>query len=1001
MRVKNFLKSDHSHHKDPQVRLERVRALDPHEGDNQTLLGEWAIDDDDLSVRLAAIGKLDNVAVLRQLLAANGDDMANLLSASENRLVQLLNSSLVDDSEIDNMLASHPEQLAVLIANHSAVARQRELSLALIVSESVLAQVVVQSRYHDTRLAASQRLTQHDTMRSVLAACRSRDKVVAKLLQHRLDERAQAEARLIDAQRSVSTTLAAMISLTESVWSPQTNGRFQALTSRWATLEASLRTGSEQIFVEASQRTRSLIDAHSIVHTDINDSPLEESSISDQTAADANVENLEVAEDSVLQPVIADDDLRALHEALSKVGLGSLPSAVSPYLRATPSPKPSTPDSASDSASDSAPDSAPDSASDLASDLASAPPSADANTAAGVGTPSLSGKPQQTLIAHAQSVAVLFDPPFDVAKARPGMLKQRIKRVEVLLDIDSIVAGLNMSGIDLARYDYVVELTGHLQILTARVDKAKQESTDRIKATHRQFGALSSTINDGKWGPANSMLKRLQKKISGMEPAERATLADKLLRAEKQLAEMADWQDFAARPKLETLCSTMEALPAKELPPATVAKEVKNLQAQWKAFGVSRASNDLWSRFKSAGDTAYEPCKFFFDEQQAERQKKLDNKKQLCDQLKKSADEIDWETANWHDVQRQVNNAKREWSRNRIPDRKPNRSLEQHFSDVLKPLEARLTEQYDANAEIKKELVEKAQKLAESEINQHSVNQAKRLQSAWKQVGIMRRKEDQILWDAFNLGCRAIFKHQHEAEREKYKASMGHVFRARDIIKALKQIAKNNSSDDSQVQQLSAEFQGLAEFPEKEKKFLLRDFRAALDACSRTQETQFRRKAKAEQEELHRLVGLCEQLETAAESSELATDTLRDDVIHAWESSDIMIAREIATRIVARRDAAMNHIEANTRFDYDANEAQRRELLIRMEIAAGIDTPAVDKPRRMQYQLAHLQEGMVSAGVADKRSELAVLELDWLTAPPAPSFVHDSLNSRFLKAVGR
>ena len=64
---------------------------------------------------------------------------------------------------------------------------------------------------------------------------------------------------------------------------------------------------------------------------------------------------------------------------------------------------------------------------------------------------------------------------------------------------------------------------------------------------------------------------------------------------------MSDWQDFAARPKLEALCEEMESLPARELAPPALAKEVRSLQERWKALGPSRAANELWARFKAAG----------------------------------------------------------------------------------------------------------------------------------------------------------------------------------------------------------------------------------------------------------------------------------------------------------------------------------------------------------------------------------------------------------------
>jgi len=917
MRVKNFLKPDRHQHKDPQVRLDQIRALDPTDQESQETLIELALDDDDLTVRTTAIGRVADVNVLRRLLDANGDNAAEIRSAAEQRVASCLEAGEINDADVGRLLESHAERLAVSVAVHSSQAQQRQQAMSLIPEESSFLHVVQQSRFHDTRLAAAERLSQHDVLRAALSACRSRDKVVAKRLQQRLDAQAAAEAELIAARHAVSTTLASMQALASSVWSPQHSGRQLALQVRWDALDDELKGDSQAAFQAAADGVSALQAEH---EASTPASGSDAASSADQPAASsvtptdavATAEsNADTTSGTQASIVNSDPQLIAVIDGLRDVLIKSIPDALTPWS-ATP-----------------------------------------LNDAAG------------PLVAHAQAVAVMFDPPLDVAKARPGVLQQRIDRVKTLLDTETTLPTINVSEVT-----YIAELTAHLDEMVQRLDKAKQESTDRIKATHRQFAALSSTVSDGKWGPANSMLRRLQKKVAAMEPAERTTLTDKLSRAEKQLADMADWQDFAARPKLEALCEAMEVLPAAEQKPEALAREVKNLQAQWKALGISRASNDLWSRFKTAGDTAKQS-------------------------------ELEASDADWKALQRLTNDAKREWSRNRIPDRKPDKALEARFSAALKPFETHMGEQYDANAALKQELVEKIQKLAEGEINQHSVNQARSLQSAWKQVGIMRRKEDQTLWEAFNGHCRTIFKQHKAGEREQLKASMGHVFRARDIIKTLRQIAKQGSPDDAQVQALATEFQGLEAFPDKDKKFLLRDFRGAMDACSRVQQTQSKRREQAEHDELLRRVGLCEQLEAAVESPDMRTDTLRDDVTHAWEASDVKLNRELDQRLLARRDAATAHLDANTRFDYDEAESLRRDLLIKMEVTASVDTPAEDKARRMQYQLAHLQEGMTSAGVADKRAALAALELDWLSAPPVLRAVHDSLQSRYLKAVGR
>ena len=925
----------------------------------QGTLVELARNDVDLAVRRAAIGKLDELNTLRELLDANGDDAGEISSAAEARLVEKFSNGGISDEAVRGLLSTHSARLALPIAAHSSVVSQRELALQAIDDEAALVTVVQQSRLHDARLAAAMRLSQHDSMRVALTAVRSRDKVVAKQLQQKLDTAAAEEAALIARRHAVTTTLKQVESLNEGVWTPQHGGRLQAARERWASLDSEERSSHEADFAAAMAGA--------------------EQRLAEYTAAQAEP----VAAESASAP--ADESGQNRPKVVDESGTGS-----EPVAEVAPVVIPEVEDPALETVK----------ALLAPATIAELPAALERVQATVAGEENLSASVHvKSVLAHGQSVAVLFDPPYEVNKARPGALQSRIKRVAALLDIPRLLPGIDLSG-----HNYVTELQAHLDVLNDRIAKARQESSDRIKATHRQFAALSGIIKEGKWGPANSMMRRLQKKLGAMEAEERVSLDDKLARAEQQLAEMADWQDFAARPKLEALCVDMEALTGKELSPEALAKEVRELQSAWKAMGVSRASNDLWTRFKTAGDAAYEPCKEWFDSRQKERQEKLDAKAKLCEALEATQATIEAESdaePDWKAIVRQVNNAKRDWSRNRVPDRKPDKALESRFSAALKPFETALAEQYDKNAKEKQELVEKVAALAEGEITQHTANQAKSLLSAWKLVGVMRRKEDQALWEVFNGHLGTIFKHQHQVEREKQRAGLEHVFRAKDIIKRLKQLAKGDTLDEAEVQGLTTEFQALAEFPERDKKFLLRDFRQALDACSRVQENASRRRAQAENEERLRLVSLCEQLERAVEQPDSASDTLLDDVTHAWDSSDARVSPEIAVVLEKRRDAALKHLKNKTTPDYSANETVRRDLLIRMEIAAGIDTPAEDKGRRMQYQLKHLQEGMTSSGLDDSRHVLEQLETEWLSAGPVSQSVHDALHSRFLKAYRR
>lgn len=948
MRVKNFLKSDPRKSADSATRLSQVQQLDGSDPESMALLNSIAIEDEEESVRIAAIAKLTSIDTLWRRYQSLSDDSADG-AAIQRRLSDLLSDSNIDKNSLGELSDSNEHGAQMLLACHCSLAELRATALAQLHSEDDLVEIVQKARFHETRLQAASRITSSSSIRTALSACKDRDKVVAKMLQQKIDIES---AKKSEAERQDAAAKEALVmseKLARSVWSPQTSPRLGALTARWAGIDSQYTASTQSQFDKHIASIQKIIDEH--VEEDKSDD-LEDSA----------------AESMAIVPGLQEDDINTAPEA----GESAAEAASVPEADTSPSDNPAV--------------------AELQEKLKSV---------------TLTGLPEwlaisdanqnedtKNLIAHCKSIAVLLDPPFEVVKARAGAVEERRKRVNVLLDTNKLMPGLNVQ-----HFQYMVDLREHRAELDDRLGKALQESSDRIKATHRQFSALSAAVKDGKWGPANSMFKRLQKKVNAMEPKERVSLNDKLSRAEKLLDEMADWQDFAARPKLEALCADMENLPSLELKPPALAKKIKTFQSNWKNLGVSRASNELWTRFKTAGDTAYEPCKAYFEKKGQEREEKINAKIKLCEQLEKDTKDIDWESADWKLLQKQIGAAKRTWRDNRVSDRKPDKALEDRFTACISPIDEKLKEQFDANAQVKKELVEKVTQLASGEINQHVINQTKSLQGTWKQVGVMRRKEDQELWEQFNEQCRKIFKVKHDSDKESYKASMGHVFRARDIIKELRKIAKADNTEEQSVQTLVSEFQALAEFPERDKRGLLKDFRGAVDACSRLQENNQKKRIVLEKNEQQRLVKLCEQLERLVELGSSNADTELDDVKNAWDGSDVTVSREILKQIEARRDRALTHISNGTQYDYSENENILRELLIKMEIVAGVDTPEEDKGRRMEFQLKKLQEGMTSSG--NTHTEMAELEIEWLSCSPVLESKKENFHSRYLKAIGR
>ncbi|WP_257389282.1 hypothetical protein, partial [Tahibacter caeni] len=79
-------------------------------------------------------------------------------------------------------------------------------------------------------------------------------------------------------------------------------------------------------------------------------------------------------------------------------------------------------------------------------------------------------------------------------------------------------------------------------------------------------------------------------------------------------------------------------------------------------------------------------------------------------------------------------------------------------------------------------------------------------------------------------------------------------------------------------------------------------------------------------------------------------------------------------------------------------EADRRELLVTLEFLAAIDTPAEDKARRMDLQVARLSQRMSGGQRGSAREELTALLQRWIALGPLPAATAASWQARFRRA---
>lgn len=484
------------------------------------------------------------------------------------------------------------------------------------------------------------------------------------------------------------------------------------------------------------------------------------------------------------------------------------------------------------------------------------------------------------------------------------------------------------------------------------------------------------------------------------------SMFERLHRLSKELDDLKDWQGYATSPKREELCVKMEKLLLLQLHPRDKADRIRELHKQWKDLGDSHGDQERWHRFKQASDTAYAPCKEYFQQQASERQQKFQERTQICDQLEDFNKNNNWELANWKAVAEIITTARRQWRHLEPIDHADRKRLQLRFYKILDALQARLKVEQDRNRDLKTVLVSQVEKVvAEEEDLSSAIEQTIRLQKQWKQVGVTDRKADQKLWKKFRRACDAVFNRKTAQKNSERELEQKNLQTAEDLCKTLEGLSASSSPDNplshSQLGRLKAEFNQVDIAYRLQKKINSRFNKACAD-YTQAIETQAHRQRGMVIEELAKVAGYCAQLESHNGDADSFAQLITD-LEQQWSSS-IELPAETKQRIDHRWSAAK--VSATTtsieREKIRAeNCAAARLICIKLELLAGIDSPAQDQEMRMAFQVSRLKREF-SERIKETRShaeQLRSLQIDWHCLGPLPAEASDELQQRFQGAT--
>jgi len=301
-------------------------------------------------------------------------------------------------------------------------------------------------------------------------------------------------------------------------------------------------------------------------------------------------------------------------------------------------------------------------------------------------------------------------------------------------------------------------------------------------------------------------------------------------------------KDLDLKKNLESkmaLCERTEEL----LLETSVIKSFKKLQKyheEWKEIGPVPADkkDEIWERFKNTTDKINERRREHYTLIEKDQQKNLETKTALCEQASEVLVLKNETIKEWQENTNKINELLTIWkSIGPVPQKYNNEiwikfksSLDAFFTNK-KEFFDKLKEQQFQNYNLKVELCLQAESLKNSTDWKKTTNELIHIQSEWKKIGPVPKKNSDKIWKRFRSACDEFFNakssyfsniQQHEEENLNKKL---------DLLKRLKEFSfsedKNLNLD--ALKNFQREWTEIGHVPMKDKDRLQNEYRAIVN----------------------------------------------------------------------------------------------------------------------------------------------------------------------------
>lgn len=544
--------------------------------------------------------------------------------------------------------------------------------------------------------------------------------------------------------------------------------------------------------------------------------------------------------------------------------------------------------------------------------------------------------------------------------------------------------------------------------VSARFKKHREQVRRKLQALPERLAELDAHFAAGQLKQAEPLYQSIRAtlehaKAVGLPASERADAEQHLKQIEPQLRDLQRWRRWGADTRRQSLCEDIERLAADTdhaLEP--LANHLDQLTDDWRALDRNGAPADdaLWQRFRAAADVIRERCKPFREAQAKLRAANREQRQALCEQLEAFLEQVDWERMDWKKAMRAAREMRNAWSAldANAPaggrHRRGQRPLEGRFRKSLRRLDDALNAERERNLAERRGLIEEMRKLGEEPDLRRATEGAKALQRRWQPTVTGRQRDENALWQEFRAAADAIFARREEQYQAR-NAELDENLTTREAICSELAAAMEQAADADALRAALREqdrrWRDTESLPMPKPKLaaLDRRWRETLDAA---ESKLAQLAARARWSGVSTLAGQARWCdETARRLVGETADAPPDEQALRSEWQTLTAAGQASAPLAEAAElvfAAAGDAEARGPLQQRMQESTERRstLCLRLEVAAGVESPAELEQERMALQVERLKERMgTGADQADADDALALLRAWYELAPADPA----------------